>query len=63
MVNGSLGIIVDIITEKDGKVRCIVIKFDNEKTGAMRRKTYMDSGEWYKDVMGTTIFSKDVKKF
>ena len=61
LVNESLGIIVDIITEEDGKVKCIVIKFDNEKTGAMRRKTYMELGERYKDVMGTPIFRKDVK--
>ena len=61
LVNGSLGVIVDIITETDGKVKCIIVKFDNEKTGAMRRERYLDIGEKYKEERGTPIFRKDVK--
>ena len=61
LVNGSLGVIVDIITEADGKVKCIIVKFDNKKMGAKRRDTYLDIAERYKDVRGTPIFRKDIK--
>ena len=33
LVNGSLGVIIDIITGSENTVKCIVIKFDIEKAG------------------------------
>ena len=33
LVNGSLGIISDIVTENNGNVKCIIVKFDSDKAG------------------------------
>ena len=49
LVNGSLGVIEDIITESDGKVKSLVIKFDVEKAGAQQRDAYPNIANKYKE--------------
>ena len=38
LTNGSQGTLVDIITNKDGKIKYFLIKFDVESSGQKRRK-------------------------
>ena len=37
LVNGSLGVILDIIQDRNGKVKCLIIKFDSEKNWLGRK--------------------------
>ena len=54
LVNGSYGRVIEI-EEKDDKVTCIIVKFDNEKTGQEQRQKFMISNK-YKRENGTPIY-------
>ena len=47
IVNGSLGTIADIIFEENdpNTVKCVIVKFDNEKAGLDQRKQYFHLAE------------------
>ena len=61
LVNGSLGVIIDIITDTEEKVKCIIIKFDSDKAGAEQRRKFAHISNKYKDQNGTPIFRKNIK--
>ena len=63
LVNGSLGTVIDIMNKDDGKVSCIVIKFDIEKAGIEQRKNYSKIADKYKDSNGTPVFRHRVRYF
>ena len=60
LVNGALGVVLDIISDSEGKVKCIVVKFDREKVGAEQRKKYSEIADLYKEQNGTPIFKHKV---
>ena len=47
LVNGSLGTILDVITEDEGTVKCMIVKFDIDRVGARQRKTHQHIAEKY----------------
>ena len=57
LVNGSYGTVVGI-ERKGDKVHCIIVQFDDEKTGREQRQKYPISNK-YKDKNGTPIFRKE----
>ena len=61
LVNGSLGVVEDIVTDNEGKVKYIVIIFDDEKVGAEQRRRHANIAEKYKEKNGTPIFRQKVK--
>ena len=61
LVNGSIGVIEDIVTEVDGKVKCVIIKFDSEKAGVEQRKQYAHIADRYEEENGTPIFRQKIK--
>ena len=62
LVNGMIGVVLDIITdETNGKVKCIIVKFDVEKAGADQRKQYSHIADKYKEDNGTPIFRQKVR--
>ena len=61
LVNGSLGIVEDIVTDNDGKVRYMIIKFDVEKAGAKQREKYAHIADKYKQKNGTPIFRQKIR--
>ena len=61
LVNGMIGVVLDILTEPNGKVRCIIVKFDVEKAGAEQRKQYSHIADKYKEHNGTPIFRQKVR--
>ena len=60
LVNGSLRMIKDIITENDGKVKAVIIKLDVEKSGAKQRQKYPHIADKYK-TRGTSIFRSKIR--
>ena len=60
LVNGALGVVLDIISDSEGKVKCIVVKFDKDKVGAEQRKKYSEIADLYKEQNGTPIFKHKV---
>ena len=61
LVNGSLGIVEDIVSETDGRVKYIVIKFDAEKAEIKQRKKYAHISDKYKVINGTPIFRSKIR--
>ena len=61
LVSGSLGKVLDIITDNDGKVKCIIVKFDVDRAGFEQRKQYPHFAEKYKDENGTPIFRQKLQ--
>ena len=59
LVNGSIGIVLDIIKNNEGKVTCIIIKFDSDKSGAEQRRHPI--AVKYKEENGTPIFRQKIK--
>ena len=57
LVNGSYGTVVGI-EKKGDKVHCIIVQFDDEKTGREQRQKYPISNK-YKHLNGTPIFRKE----
>jgi exonuclease III len=62
LVNGMIGVVLDIITDDtNGKVKCIIVKFDSEKVGADQRKKHSHIADKYKEDNGTPIFRQKVR--
>ena len=61
IVNGSMGIVDDIVTDTDGKVKYIIIRFDVKKAGTEQRKKYAQIADKYKTKNGTPIFRQKVR--
>ena len=58
LVNGAYGTVIGI-EKKGDKVHCIIVKFDDEKTGLMQRQKYPISKK-YAEQNGTPIYRKEV---
>ena len=50
LVNGSLGTILDVVTDTEGKVKYVIVKFDLEKSGAEQRRIHSQISEKYKGI-------------
>ena len=61
LVNGSLGVIEDIITDSNGNVTCVIIRFDTEKAGEEQRRQYPHIAVKYQDENGTPLFKEKIK--
>ena len=48
---------------KDGKVNCVVVKFDSEKVGMEQRKIHTKIADKYKGSNGTPIFRQRTRYF
>ena len=53
--------ITHIITDDDGKVKCIIVKFDDDKAGLQQQSQYPHFSENYKDEIGTPIFRQKLQ--
>ena len=47
LVNGSLGVVLDVVYDDNGEVKCIIVKFDSEKAGSEQRKNYANIADKY----------------
>lgn len=61
LVNGSLGTILDVVTDTEGKVKYVIVKFDLEKSGAEQRRIHSQISEKYKVMNGTPIFRQNIQ--
>lgn len=59
LVNGSIGVVLDVIKDDHGKVNCIIVKFDNDRTGAEQRKHPIAAN--YINENGTPIFRQKIR--
>ena len=60
LVNGSNGTVVGI-EKKGDKVHCIIVNFDNEKTGYIQRQRHPIYSNRYKEQNGTPIFREHLE--
>ena len=63
LVNGSIGIIIDIVTKPDGKdgIDCIMVKFENEDAGKEQRRMYPYYSLKYESQNGVPIFREALR--
>ena len=61
IVNGSLGVVEDVITDKDENARSIIVQFDNSKSGVKQREKYGHIADKYKQKNGTPIFKSKIR--
>ena len=55
LVNGSLGVIEDIITDNNERVELIIVRLKGEKAGSQQKEKYSYIANDYKDCNGTPI--------
>ena len=56
LANGSLGVILDVVTNNDGKMKYVVIKFDLQKSGLEQRQKNPQIANRYNEENETLIF-------
>ena len=56
LVNGTLGTIIDIILDSNGKIEAVIVQFDNPKSGLDQRKDNKEISEKYDEQRGCPIF-------
>ena len=59
LVNGAVGELIGVVERRDGTVDKLVIKFDNEQTGAETRKAFPILSSQYPG--GTPVFRKELE--
>lgn len=62
LVNGSIGIVLDII-KKQGQIDCVIVEFDNPNAGDEHRQKYASVARNYKGRNGTPIYRSELEYF